>query len=51
MKRMHWSWEELQATPVYVQRYSLDFLRLIGEAEEASRKKAERKAEMKNRTR
>ena len=51
MKRMHWSWEQLLATPAYVQRYTLDFLRLIGEAEEAERKKAERKADAQRRTR
>jgi hypothetical protein len=26
MREMHWSWEQLQATPEYVQRYSWDFL-------------------------
>ena len=50
MKRMRWSWEQLQATPTYVQRYSLDFLGLIGEAEENERKKAERKAQAQKRT-
>ena len=51
MKRMHWSWDQLSATPAYVQRYTLDFLRLVGEAEENDRKKAERKAEARSRTR
>lgn len=43
MRRMHWSWEQLQATPVYVRRYCIDFLGLIAEQEEAEQKKAERK--------
>lgn len=45
MKRMHWSWEQLQNTPLYVRRYSLDFLGLISEAEEKASKKAERRSE------
>jgi hypothetical protein len=51
MRRMHWSWEQLQATPSYVRRYALDFLGLISEAEEAQREKAERKAKRNARTR
>jgi hypothetical protein len=43
MKRMRWSWRELQDTPYYVRRYAMDFLGLIAEAEEKERKKAERK--------
>lgn len=34
MRRMHWSWEQLQQTPAYVRRYCLDFLNAIAEAEE-----------------
>lgn len=44
MRRMRWSWRELQDTPPYVRRYCIDFLGLISEAEEAARKKADRKA-------
>lgn len=43
MRRMHWSWEQLQATPMYVRRYCIDFLGLIAEQEEAEQKKAERR--------
>lgn len=43
MKQMRWSWKQLEATPLYVRRYTIDFLGLIAEAEEAERKKAERK--------
>jgi hypothetical protein len=43
MKRMRWSWEELQATPLIVRRYCIDFLGLIAEAEEKDRKKQKRK--------
>lgn len=25
MREMHWSWDELQSTPVYVRRYCWDF--------------------------
>lgn len=45
MKRMRWSWAQLQEAPIYVRRYCLDFLNLIGEAEEADQRKAERRAE------
>ncbi len=43
MRRMRWSWGELEATPLYVRRYCLDFLGLIAEAEERDRKKQKRK--------
>jgi len=44
MKRMRWSWQQLEATPYYVRRYSMDFLGLIAEAEERERKKTEKKS-------
>lgn len=44
MKRMHWSWTELQATPVYVRRYCLDMLGMLGEHERQESARAERKA-------
>lgn len=40
MRRMHWSWDELQATPVYVRRYCLDFLNAVAEAEERENDRA-----------
>ena len=43
MKRMRWSWDELQATPLYVRRYCMDFLGLIADAEEKDRKKKAKK--------
>ena len=33
MRRMHWSWEQLQATPMYVRNYCLRILNMIGEHE------------------
>ncbi|GAA3032141.1 hypothetical protein GCM10020000_06360 [Streptomyces olivoverticillatus] len=44
MRRMHWSWDELQATPVYVRRYALDFLGLIAQQEQADQEAAQRRA-------
>jgi hypothetical protein len=44
MRRMHWSWDELQQTPAYVRRYALDFLGMIGTHEEREAERAERKA-------
>lgn len=50
MRRMHWSWEQLQATPWYVRRYTLDFLGMIAKYEEqqaeSERRKADRQARM-----
>lgn len=50
MKRMHWSWEQLQATPWYVRRYTLDFLSMAAEHEERQadreRRKKDRQARM-----
>ena len=40
MKRMGWSWEQLQRTPIYVRRYCLDFLNAIAEAEEREQDRA-----------
>lgn len=51
MRRMHWSWTDLQETPVYVRRYCADFLGLIAEAEEAQQEKQKREMEAKQRTR
>lgn len=45
MRRMHWSWEQLQDTPSYVRRYTLDFLGMISEHEEHEAKRARVKAE------
>ncbi|MFE9844671.1 hypothetical protein [Streptomyces goshikiensis] len=42
---MHWSWEELQATPMYVRRYCLDILGMIGEHERQENERAEARAE------
>jgi hypothetical protein len=41
MHRMRWSWDELQATPMYVRRYCLDTLGMLGAYEEQQAKKAE----------
>jgi hypothetical protein len=51
MRRMHWSWEQLQEAPMYVRRYCLDFLGLINEAEEREQEKSKREMEAKQRTR
>lgn len=45
MRRMHWSWEQLQQTPVYVRRYALDFLGMIAEHEERESERERRRAE------
>lgn len=50
MRRMHWSWEQLQEAPLYVRRYCMDFLGLIAEAEEAAQEKSRREMEAKQRT-
>lgn len=44
MRRMHWSWEQLQATPLYVRRYTLDFLGMISEHEQQEQRRAETRA-------
>ena len=44
MKRMHWSWDQLQATPVYARRYCLDFLGMLSEHESQEAKRAEVRA-------
>jgi hypothetical protein len=33
MREMHWSWDELQRTPRYVQRFCWDFVQLIFQKE------------------
>ncbi|MFF4403841.1 hypothetical protein [Streptomyces sp. NPDC001404] len=45
MRRMHWSWDDLQQTPLYVRRYALDFLGLIAEQEEQENERARREAD------
>ena len=45
MRRMHWSWEQLQQTPMYVRRYCVDFLNMIGEQEERETERERRRAE------
>ncbi|MBX7464974.1 hypothetical protein K1Y80_02610 [Streptomyces sp. MAG02] len=40
MKRMKWSWEQLEATPMYVRRYCIDFLGAIAEREQAENDRA-----------
>jgi hypothetical protein len=45
MRRMHWSWEQLQQTPAYVRRYCVDFLGMLGEHEKRESERAERRAE------
>lgn len=47
MKELGWSWEQLQATPEYVQRYCYDFQQAIWahEADEAERAEAKRQAQ------
>lgn len=44
MRRMHWSWDQLQATPLYVRRYCLDFLGLIAEQEQDQADRSQRDA-------
>ncbi|WP_331246568.1 hypothetical protein [Streptomyces diastatochromogenes] len=41
---MRWTWDELQTTPVYVRRYTLDFLGLIAEQEQEQNDRAQREA-------
>jgi hypothetical protein len=45
MRRMHWSWEQLQQAPMYVRRYCLDFLGMISEHEERETEREQRKAQ------
>lgn len=49
MRRMHWSWEQLQATPWYVRRYTLDFLSMLAQHEEREADRERRKAERQSR--
>ncbi|NUP38168.1 MAG: hypothetical protein HOY76_14425 [Streptomyces sp.] len=43
MRRMHWSWEQLQQTPMYVRRYCVDFLAMLAEQQEREAASARRK--------
>ena len=45
MRRMRWSWEQLQQTPAYVRRYCLDFLGMVAEHEEREMERERRKAD------
>lgn len=49
MRRMHWSWEQLQQTPAYVRRYTLDFLGMVSKHEEREAEREQRKAERQSR--
>lgn len=40
MREMHWSWDQLQATPEYVRRYCWDFTLARRAAEQASADRA-----------
>ncbi|MEU8552324.1 hypothetical protein AB0C81_36060 [Streptomyces roseoverticillatus] len=42
---MHWSWEQRQATPVYVRRYCLDNLGVLAEHEQRESERERRRAE------
>jgi hypothetical protein len=45
MRKMHWSWEQLQATPLYVRRYCLDTISMIAEQERRENERAQAKAD------
>lgn len=45
MKRMHWSWDELQDTPMYVRRYCIDFLNALAEHEQAENDRVKSRAD------
>lgn len=40
---MGWTWAQLQATPLYVRRYTWDFINLRATAEKAANEKAAKK--------
>ncbi|MFF4644991.1 hypothetical protein [Streptomyces sp. NPDC001389] len=42
---MHWSWEQLQATPMYVRRYCLDTLGMLAEHERQESERAQARAD------
>ena len=44
MRYMHWSWDQLQATPEYVRRYCLDMSQMRTKAEHDAQEKANREA-------
>lgn len=45
MKRMHWSWDQLQATPMYVRRFCIHFLTALAEREQAENDRMQRQTE------
>jgi hypothetical protein len=44
MHEMKWSWEELQATPLYVRRYCWDMIQIRRQAEHDEIEEAKREA-------
>jgi hypothetical protein len=42
MHEMGWSWEQLEATPVYVRQFTWDLMMVRREAERAATEKAKR---------
>lgn len=42
MREMGWSWEDYQATPVYVRGFSWDFVQLIFQKEQDNAQEARR---------
>ena len=44
MHEMHWTWAELQATPLYVRRFAWDFTLARRQAENDAAEKAQREA-------
>jgi hypothetical protein len=42
MREMHWTFEQLQATPPYVQAFCSDFISMTRQAEHAAQEKANR---------
>lgn len=39
---MHWSWEQLEATPLYVRQFTWDLMMVRRQAENAANEKAKR---------
>ncbi|WP_055590124.1 hypothetical protein [Peterkaempfera griseoplana] len=44
MKEMGWTWDELQATPAYVRKFSWDFINARASAQETAAKRQEGKS-------